>query len=240
VDMSRSPFGRERFVQTGRLPMSRETTGSAYRWHNPKYFWSGDKFFQTFENGPWKWEAQQRYAGKNLNCGHYFAVTPGGATAEASYYGLDLSNLQLLEIKGHAESVLDLTHGDNILELAKMAFKNFDDIPDDSFFMVMLSAMTDECGSGGNVFTDYIGYWAQNKGYDGVMFFGARALAVYPDIRYQIRSGKDDFFGQNVAYAFFERIRRTYDLINVVYFSTPTIVRACFINGFGLKQGTYV
>jgi len=74
----RWPLGRERFKQTGRLPMSRKAMGDAFRWHDPTYFWSGKEFCCTFEDGPWKWSASQRYAGPEMNCGHYFAVTAAG------------------------------------------------------------------------------------------------------------------------------------------------------------------
>src|SRR5690242_17924353 len=84
-----SNWEKEPFDQTGRLPMSRQFSGTFYRWHNPEKFWMGDEFWRTFEDGPWKWEAQQRYAGKNVNCGHYFSVSVEGAEAEARFYHMD-------------------------------------------------------------------------------------------------------------------------------------------------------
>ena len=222
---SRWPLGREVFVQTGRLPMSRIAIGDAFRWHDPECFWSGEEFYRTFENGPWKWSAAQRYAGADLNCGHYFAVTAVGAMAEAQYYGLDLSNMQLLKIHGKAESVLDLTHEDNLLAVSRMAIENPQVISDDTYLVEILSLLTDESKSGGNLLTDYIGYWAQNQGYDGIMFFGARALKSDPEFWFQIRHGNGDrsiFAGK--TYDLFEQLRRSYDLINVVYFSGANLV----------------
>jgi hypothetical protein len=217
------PHGHERFVNSGRLPMSRNTMGDAYRWHDPKFFWPGDQFCKTFENGPWKWETQQRYAGKHLNCGHYFAATAEGATAEADYYGLDRSKLKLLKINGTADAVLDLTHEDNLIEVSQRAIKNFELIDERAYLPTVLSWLIDETEPGGNALTNYLGFWAQREGYDGILFFGARAFKSFPEFHDWITHGNEESFGQNIAYDYFHRMRRSYDLMNIVYFSS------CFV-----------
>jgi hypothetical protein len=58
----------------------------------------------------------------------------------------------------------------------RIAIENPEILPDETYFMEILSALTDESTSGGNTLTNYAGFWAQKQGYDGVMFFGARAL----------------------------------------------------------------
>lgn len=81
----------EPFPNSGRLPMSTHVVGAFFRWHSPGYYFTGAEFWKTFQDGPWKWADRQRYAGAGDNCGHYFALTEAGATAEAGFYALDLS-----------------------------------------------------------------------------------------------------------------------------------------------------
>jgi len=127
-------------------------------------------------------------------------------------------------INGSAESVLDLTHEDNLLEVSRMAIKNPEVLPDETYLVELLSALTDESKGGGNALTNWIGYWAQTQGYDGILFFGARALKSHPELWFQIRHGRGDrglFSG--LTYLYFEQLRRSYDLINVVYFSGANV-----------------
>ena len=58
----------------GDLPHSIRLDCKFYRFHQKQYFWTGDEFWKTFKDGPWKWDSQQRYAGKNRNPGHFFAL----------------------------------------------------------------------------------------------------------------------------------------------------------------------
>jgi hypothetical protein len=115
-------WSQEEFPNTGRLPMSTKISGVFARWHNPDFYRTGDDFWKTFQDGPWKWEDQQRYAGKALNCGHYFSISVPGSRAEAGYYELDLTKYQLLRVVAAFEAILDLTYEENLREMAKLAF----------------------------------------------------------------------------------------------------------------------
>jgi hypothetical protein len=61
------------FTQTGDedLPYSIRLRGKGYRWQQQERVQRGAEFYKMFEDGPWKWKAQGRFAGAGLNCGHY-------------------------------------------------------------------------------------------------------------------------------------------------------------------------
>jgi hypothetical protein len=216
---------RPGFITSGRLEMSRRAVGAAYRWHEPKFFGHEKEFWRTFEDGPWKWQTQQRFAGKNLNCGHFFAVTPEGASAEAAHYGIDTSKMQLLKVFGTSDAVLDLTHEDNLIKISKIAIENAETISDRTYLFEILSFMTDEYGSGGNSITDYIGQWARKAGYDGIMFFSARSIGKDTALRWQIEHGVEDTAWGNPIYDMLSNMRQRYDLINVMYFSGAHLIK---------------
>jgi hypothetical protein len=205
------------FTQTGRLPMSRTFKGSLFRWHDPRFCEGATKFWQTFQDGPWKWEAQQRYAGKDLNCGHFFALSAAGATAEAEFYKMALLDCRLLRVEVELDAVLDLTYEDNLLTIAKDFIQDAA-LLDRDFFMDILSLLLDD-SKGGNDFTDYVGRWAHQNDYEGVLFFGARALAQFEDLKWQIEHGRDERMGIPVAPGHFLKMRREPSLMNLVVFS---------------------
>lgn len=206
------------FIQTGRLPMSTKVKGELVRFHNPDYFWAKDEFWKTFQDGPWKWGEQQRFAGKDFNCGHYFALNKVGALAESKFYELDLTQYTMLTIKANIDCVLDLTYEDHILELGREALVNFDHIPYRSRLMTLLAYML-ERSKGGNDFTDCAGRWAQRRGYAGILFFGARALERYPDLIHRIHHGQDEYMGIPTVHGHFNDMRSKPDLKNLVIFS---------------------
>lgn len=220
-----SLYTNEPFQQTGRLPLSSLIKGTAYRWHDPRLFWRGEQFWQTFEDGPWKWSAAQRYAGKDINCGHYFSLAPEGASAEAGFYGMNTSSLQMLKVTGDFDAILDLTYEDNLVAVAKEVITNWKEISERHFLMEVLSHLVD-LSQGGNDFTSYVGYWASRKGYDGILFFGARALQTYPDLRRQIDEGADETMGFNTAGYYFRDMRKKPDLMNLVMLSGSALIRS--------------
>jgi hypothetical protein len=217
-------YNRQHFHQTGRLPMSRSISGECFRWQNPKHFWGGNDFWKTFEDGPWKWAAQQRYAGAKLNCGHYFSMSPEGATAEAKFYGMETSHLLLLKFTGQADAVLDLTYEDNLIEVSKLMFKNPEALDDASYLMMVLSFLVDPSQGGSNA-TDWMGYWASSRGYDGILFFGTRALEAYPELRHQIDHGRDWSMGMDNTPFHFWTMRSRIDLYNLVMLSGSSVIR---------------
>jgi hypothetical protein len=70
------PYGFIPFKQTGALPMSSALTGTVVRLHSSKHLWTGQEFRKTFEDGPWKWSAKQRYAGHGINVAHILGYQP--------------------------------------------------------------------------------------------------------------------------------------------------------------------
>ena len=208
----------EEFPNTGTLPMSTKVSGTFVRWHNPQYYRTGEEFWETFQDGPWKWADQQRYAGKDLNCGHYFALTQAGAKAEGSFYGLDFTQYRLLSVDLECDAILDLTYENNLLQVAKQAFANWQEISERHFLVTILSWLTDS-SRGGVPFTDYIGHWASRNGYDGILFFGARALEANPSLKWYIDNGSDDGMAGPIVHGYFFDMRKTSDLKNLVVFS---------------------
>jgi hypothetical protein len=209
---------RVEFIQTGPLPMSSRLVGTLYRWHNPKYFWSGADFWRTFQNGPRKLSSQERYAGHNINCGHYFALSAKGAAAEAHFYRMDLTRCRLLEVEISLESVLDLTHEDNIRQIGLSgAIENPEAFGDDFFMGTLSHLLASE--RGGNGLTDYIGCKALRDEYDGVLFFGARALQAFPDLEWQIFKRRDIGMGIPLVPSIFYEMRKEHSLKNLVVFS---------------------
>jgi hypothetical protein len=137
--------------------MSIRFAGTLYRWHEPKRFWSGEDFWRTFQDGPWKWDSQQRFAGQDINSGHYFALSSEGAEAEVRSYRIDFSRHRLLEVELSLESILDLTHEHNIRRFGVDGPIKNPEVFGDDFFMGMLSQLLARILNG-NKLTDYIGY----------------------------------------------------------------------------------
>jgi hypothetical protein len=87
------------FQRTGDhdLPFAIHLKGTVYRWHSREYVFAEADFHKTFEDGPWKWNAQGRFAGAKINCGHYFGLSREAATDEARCYGISEDRAVLLK-----------------------------------------------------------------------------------------------------------------------------------------------
>ena len=149
--------------------------GTLVRLHDKSRFWRGDEFFKTFEDGPWKWCAQARFAGKDANAGHYFALTEKGATAEADFYGADRTQLGLLELEIDLGGILDLTTMHGMYFAFEENVQNADFIEDDVRADEFVLNELIEIDKGGTVFTTRVGHWAKSNDYKGILFYGARA-----------------------------------------------------------------
>jgi hypothetical protein len=114
------------FTPTGaaHLPNAVRLNGKAYRWQAKKHIHRGADFHLMFEDGPWKWDAQGRFAGKDINCGHYFGLSVEAANEEAGHYGIDKEDSQLIEIEGSSDCILDLTHPDLIRKWFELHIDN--------------------------------------------------------------------------------------------------------------------
>lgn len=197
------------------LPYSIRLRGTIYRWQARERVVDGDRFYAMFEDGPWKWAAQGRFAGKGINCGHYFGLSVDAATEEAQHYGIDTTGGVLLAVEGASRRILDLTHPDVIRAQFERYVDNHQLVT--RSYYTMLSELV-ERGNGGNVITDYLGYQASREGYDGILFFSARVLHQ-ADIDRMDR----DLEGYSAGPWFYER-RKDPRLLNVVIFSGATLL----------------
>jgi len=153
---------------------------------------------------------RSRFAGKGINCGHYFGLSLEAATQEAQYYGMDLEKVVLIEVEGESKRILDLTHP----EVIKYIFQDFIDSSRNMalFYYPMLQILIEQ-GKGGNHYTDYIGWYAKRLQYDGILFYSARALEHVAKYRYNRNT--ESFEYQNEFY----EMRKNASLLNVVLFS---------------------
>ena len=210
------------FAQTGTLPMSRTFSESVYRWHDPNHLHEGSDFWRTFEDGPWKWKSQERYAGEYLNCGHFFALTPAGANAEADFYEIARGSRTLLKARVTSQRILDLTYESNLIEAAR-SLVGWDGSRNE--LLDALDALLDSA-KGGTWLTDSLGRWAAAHGYDGILFFGARAFLQDETLVWQIRHGGADRLGFNMVAYSFNTLRKNPDYMNLVFLSGAGLTTA--------------
>lgn len=102
--------------------------------------------------------------------------------------------------------------------MAKDAIANWEKISDRHFLVTILSFLIDP-SKGGTGFTDYLGHWAYRAGYDGILFFGARAIDSVPNFKDYIENGADDGMAGPLVHGYFHEMRRREDLKNLVMFS---------------------
>ena len=197
------------------LPFSVYLNRTFYRWQQNTYLRTGKRFYTMFEDGPWKWEAQGRFAGKGINCGHYFGLSVDAASEEAGHYGIDRQNATLLELRIKSRRVLDLTHPEVIAKMFRAHVNNHQSVSHSYYTLVQELV---ERGSGGNAITDYFGYTACKQRYDGLLFFSARAMDV---LNLQLKDRVLEAFEYASC---FKELRRDVRLQNAVFFSGATLV----------------
>jgi len=210
------PFERP-FQRTGDpdLAYSVRLSGTAFRWHATERVETGAAFHRMFVDGPWKWDAQARFAGAGINCGHYFGLSIEAATEEAGYYGTDTAAATLIAIEGESSRILELTHP----EVIKAVFEaHVDDhqVVSRSYYTMLQELIEQQ--KGGNAITDYLGWWAKRSGYDGILFFSARALKQAATYNYN-----RNLEGLTYQAAFYE-MRKDPRLLNVVFLSGARLV----------------
>src|ERR1700730_14572485 len=156
-------------VSAGTMPMSlRCSEATLFRLHKPDHFHRGADFWKTFEDGPWKWSAKQRYSGKDVNPGHFFTLNGPSARVELSHYTSDLKDYGMLKVQGPLDNILDLTDWGNIIKVCRaMGLTG----PATELILELVNV-----DLGGNTVTDSIGYYAYRRGYAGLVFFSARAM----------------------------------------------------------------
>jgi len=160
-----------RVVFPGSLPMSVRATGRLFRYHNRAFVYPPDAFWRTFVDGEWKWRVRGRFAGVNINTAHYFGVTAQSALLEISHYAsVDAiaSDYELLCVEGELDNILDFTsisHLEYACKAMNISVRRAD----------LVSAVVNPASRGSDL-TDRLGYFAERRGYSGVVFFSARAI----------------------------------------------------------------
>lgn len=207
------------FPRTGSLPMSTRLQQSVYRLHPAQHLHTGRSFPRTFEDGPWKWDERQRYAPAGVVSGHFFALARDGATAEAAYYALDRRDRVMLEVELDLDDVLDLRWEPNI----RAVLSDFlvEPLPPAGLLWFLRALVHEE--TGGNLLTDEIGVWAQEHGYRGVLFFGARSIERH---RTSFEGTGDRQLGLPVAGGVFAQLREDPASTNLVAYSGVELVRS--------------
>ncbi len=132
-----------------------------------------------FLDGSWKLNSESRFAGRGLNCGHYFGLTEHAVTAERMHYDMSANDL-LISFDAQLTDILDLTHADTIanvfrrlVDLGRITDEGFLSLPWEMVYELM------ENTTGGTWITDYVGHWAAESGYAGILFFSARSAETY-------------------------------------------------------------
>jgi hypothetical protein len=203
-----------RNVFEGTMERSLRLKGVVCRYQRRSRAHRGNDFWRVFEDGPWKWSAKGRYAGEDVNPGHYFAFLPSSAKAEISHYlgnDGDLSSYDLLRVKGDLDNILDLTYWENV---SFIATKNFGYAHVKTFLVEVITPQT-----GGNKTDEWIGYYASRAGYNGAVYYSARA----------IREGDRELL-ENAGYAYYElllpNIRANVEGQCLVLFSGAVVLSA--------------
>lgn len=196
----------------------------AFRWHPRAYAPEDGRrdLRAVFEDGPWKWDAQGRFAGAGVNPGHYFGLTADAATAEVRYYA-NLTTVPgdyvLLTLEIALQNVLDLTPKDTMVRHVRQCLTGADQLDP-----AEIAALLIEKGRGGNALTDYLGYLAHRDGYDGMLFFGARAIPETQ--RWAVENARPYDEALNNDYDSVRRLSRVRDNFNLVVFSGARVVGA--------------
>jgi hypothetical protein len=222
-DSIRSAVSRVVRSPTPAMPSTHNTVVEfrLFRYHSPDRWHLGQEFWRTFQDGWWKWDSAQRFAGKGLNCGHYFAATEAGSRAEATHYKMDVSGLLLVEVDVALDDLLDLRDESTLRDIVSECVEN----PEAAASMPIMQLLhrVVDVETGGTSLTDDIGAWAVDHGYRGILCFSARAVEPYRDVIDQRQDGQ---LGVYIADTFFEDLRNDPTLTNVVVFSGADLIRS--------------
>jgi hypothetical protein len=178
--------------------------------YHPSALW------RVFLDGPWKWDAHERFAGNGFNCGHFFSMTEEGSRAEATFYGLDENRIPI-ELDLRLPRVLDLTDA-RCLRYVLDPRIGLDIRPRSMHALRLLELLVDGW-AGGSMVTSVVGHWAVRKDFDGILFIGARALSqqTREDVRFSgggLSMGSG-FTGEDEL----EEIRKDPNVVNLVVLS---------------------
>jgi hypothetical protein len=162
----------------GSLPNSLKLRDvSLYRYQPKRYLELGATWYRMFWDVDRKWNAENRYSAQDISPGHYFSVSAVGASAEMNAYGANIEDYELLRFEMSIDNLLNLTDRTSITWFYNKHFqgdKNW-------HWAIILNALVNQ-KKGGSAFNAFAGHKALLDGYDGIVFFGARALtSIWPD-----------------------------------------------------------
>jgi len=155
-----------------------------YRYQNLRYLDPSHPEL-LFLDLPFKWKTRYRFAGTDLNSGHYFSFGARGALSELRYYNRNPDDYALLAIEVDIDRVLDLTQP----ELIQKTLSIFEKTLNYTFTLyekpvypiktqaatLLLAVFVDQIAAGGR-FLDFVGAWAYRNEYIGIKYPGARAM----------------------------------------------------------------
>jgi hypothetical protein len=187
-----------------------------YRYQDKKYLETGATWYHMAWDLDRKWAAKNRYSGKDISPGHFFSVHPNGALAEMNAYDADVSGSELLEYTISIDNLLDLTD----IEALSWFYKKHFAPENDWHWGVMLDSLFDQ-QMGGDNHNAFAGHKALLDGYNGIVFFGARASERFWADPGSMRHRDWDL----VAYDH-EAMRQEPECINVVIYFGHNVVGA--------------
>jgi hypothetical protein len=186
-----------------------------YRYHPKKYIERGAVWYRMFWDRDRKWLSENRYAGQYIASGHFFSVSPVGALAEMEAYQANLEEYELIRIKMSIDNLLDLT---NIEAVSSFYEKHFD-TTDYSHPAIILDSFLDQ-QRGGDRFNAFVGQKALSDGYNGIVFFGARAINKYWE-----EPGSMKYRDLSLIGYLLETMREDEECINVVVYFGHNVAR---------------
>jgi hypothetical protein len=208
------------FKQTGALPHSSSAGGLFCRFQSKEWLYRNDKFHRNFDDSPRKWNAQDRYAGAGVNYGHFFGCSVAASTFEAQSYKMDMHKHSLLELEMTVPSMLDLTYEENIDWILRRVFEN-PELVGRSYFSKLIELIHHQ--KGGDKVNEMIGAIAATEGFDGIIFYGARALRKHATAW---QTNPEDPLIDMIEQMTFPAMREDQDLQNIVVFSGSLVTRA--------------
>lgn len=208
------------FVQTGRLTRASKIRGIFSRYHSRKWLFEGDQFYKNFEDSERKWNSNDRYAASGLTCGHFFGCSRAATEVEAAFYGLSTKGCALLEVEMILDGLLDLTYEENIDWVLSCVFEN-PELLGRSYFVKLIELIHHQ--RGGDEVNALIGHVARREGYDGIIFFGARALREYEGL--WMLNPEDPLIHDTEEMAF-PLMRGNRDIQNIVVFPGSLLTRS--------------
>jgi hypothetical protein len=219
------------FKQTGKYERSTKVSGIFSRYHSRKWLFEAEQFYKNFEDSEHKWNSNGRFAAPDINCGHFFGCSIVATNAEAREYGMNPEEQALLEVEMDLDNLLDLRYEENIDWMLGQVYEN-PELLGNSYFVKLIELIHHV--QGGDVVNERIGHIARKAGYDGILWFGARALR---DFETDWMTNPEDPMIFDIEQEAFPRMREDLDLQNIVVFSGANVIRS--IRQYRIDDGAW-